>query len=426
MLVRPFLPAIVLILSTLAASAEGPEPIRVVTQVPAKPYYVGQSIELRVGAEAAGERPEVVAPSVANAEVTLIDRALSSVEASGIGEQTTERNLFITRFRIIPRSAGLLRIPPVRVRLGDRGGTGPPLTIDVRSLPVVGRPAEFLGGVGNFAVEAMIHPSSVRTGQVFTFTIRVTGPAARGMTASPSLDRLARVPLGLDVESLPGEAVDSPPSRLFRFRIRPTRAGESALPPLSIAAFDPQTAHYVTKVTTSLPIRVTAVPQFNPATLDYRIPTEPQSRLQIPGVSRHAIAAIALAIVLCVGSIIVHRTIRGRARRDPGGRLQRRLRELDPRHGSDRTARQIVEMLAEYLERTIGRPRGVLTPEEANSGVTAAKQDEAIGAQCARLITQCDQALYSGRQSGAAELVAGAQEAFEKIGPRGSRRGMRK
>ena len=39
-----------------------PRPIPVVAQIPAKTYYVGQAIELRVGAEAAGERPQVDPP----------------------------------------------------------------------------------------------------------------------------------------------------------------------------------------------------------------------------------------------------------------------------------------------------------------------------------------------------------------------------
>ena len=41
------------------------------------------------------------------------------------------------------------------------------------------------------------------------------------------------------------------------------------MPPVAVAAFDPQTAHYVTKVTSSIAIHVVDVPKFDPSTLDY-------------------------------------------------------------------------------------------------------------------------------------------------------------
>src|SRR5262249_28248423 len=96
--------------------------IPVLAQVPAKTYYVGQAIELRIGAEGESHRPEVVPPVIPDAEVALIGTELSPVAATGIGDLTRERNLFITRFRLIARRAGRLRIPPVVVRLGSRSG----------------------------------------------------------------------------------------------------------------------------------------------------------------------------------------------------------------------------------------------------------------------------------------------------------------
>ena len=63
--------------------------------------------------------------------------------------------------------------------------------------------------------------------------------------------------------------MNSPPSRRFRYRIRPTRPGAASLPPVAVAAFDPQTARYVTRVTSSIPIRVVDVPKFDPSTLGY-------------------------------------------------------------------------------------------------------------------------------------------------------------
>src|SRR5205823_405979 len=114
------------------------------------------------------------------------------------------------------------------------------------------------------------------------------------------LDRFSQVPLGLEVEPMPSVAVDSPPSRRFRYRIRPTRAGTASLPPVAIAAFDPRAARYVTKVTSSLPIRVVAVPKFDPATLAYRPPPVPAtpSRSLVPGWRALAVIILAISAIL--------------------------------------------------------------------------------------------------------------------------------
>lgn len=414
-------------LAALPVRADEPATIRVLAQVPSKPYYVGQAIELRIGAEAEGERPEVSTPSVNDADVAPIGNALSPLGASGIGDVVAERNLFVTRFRIIPRRAGVLRIPSVRVRLGARSGASPPLQVVVRPLPIEGRPADFLGGVGGFSVEAEAQPSTVRAGQELTFTIHVTGPAARGMTLAPNLERFAQVPLGLGVKPLPTEAVGGPPARWFRYRVRPTRAGEASLPPVPIAAFDPQAGRYVTKVTSSIPIRVVAVPAFDASRLDYQPPpmtiNTPRRSFVTVGRTAASLVASALGISLV---LLVARTISRRWAADPRRQLMRGARALDERLGAEPTARLINDLLADYLKRTRGRPRGVLTHEEARAGVAGATRRADLGDRAARLVADCDRARYSNQAPGAAELVTGARRLFDEIGRLKTREWMRK
>ena len=104
----------------------------------------------------------------------------------------------------------------------------------------MGRPAEFLGGVGRFELKAEATPRVVRVGQELDFRIKVTGPAAWGMTDRPELERFDRLPLGLRIEPKPDETTGEPPARTFVYRLRPTEAGEAVLPPVAIAAFDPR------------------------------------------------------------------------------------------------------------------------------------------------------------------------------------------
>ncbi len=315
-------------------------------------HYVGQAIELQVVTVAEADRPQVGTPRVGGAEVSLVGTDLKLISASGIGDFVTERNLFLWQFRIIPRRAGILEIPPVVVRLGRRSGASPSLRLTIQASPLSGRPAEFLGGVGAFEVEAEARPAIVQSGQALEYRVRVTGPAARGMTAAPDLTRFNHVPLGLQVEPIPSEVIADPPSRVFRSRVRPTRAGEAVLPPVAIAALDPKTARYLTKVTSGVPIRVVDVPRFDPATLGYGPPARPPTSRPTQAVVWVVGALTAFVIAAVIVRLVVRptwrrpkgATARGpdrpTARRRPGGRRgrpagHRRIgRVPEPRGGS--------------------------------------------------------------------------------------------
>jgi hypothetical protein len=420
--------AILIILVWLVAGAHSiasgsdqepaPPSIPVLAHVPAKTYYVGQAIELRIGAEAAAERPEVVPPQIPGAEIDLIDTSLSAITATGIGSVTSERNLFVTRFRLIAHRAGLLAIPPVQVRLGARSGASRALAIEVLNLPLAGRPADFLGGVGAFTVVAEASPATVRVGQQFTYTIVVTGPAARGMTSAPSLARFTQVPLGLQVEPLPAISVKSPPSRRFPYRLRATRPGAASLPPVVVAAFDPQTKQYVTRVTSSLAVQVVAVPSLDPATVNYRPSVVRADRGWPSPAQVRAGTRLGLVIVTFGLSLLLARvTVRGWTT-DPGRWLARRGRRLAPRQDPAQTAREIADALTGYLERAAGRPRGALTPPEAGSEIATATRDAGFGLRAAALIVDCDRVRYgeSDREPSGAALVATARQLFEDIG----------
>ena len=181
-------------------------------------------------------------------------------------------------FASCPTRAGTLEIPAVQAELKGRSGRSQPKSVSIQAVPLPGRPAEFLGGVGRFELHAEASPKVVRVGQELDFRIKVTGPAAWGMTDRPDLGRYGRLGLGLRIEPKPDETIDEPPARTFVYRLRPTQAGEAVLPPVAIAAFDPSLSHYVTHVTAGVPIRVVAVPSFDPTTINYEPPSTAMSR----------------------------------------------------------------------------------------------------------------------------------------------------
>jgi hypothetical protein len=75
----------------------------------------------------------------------------------------------------------------------------------------------------------------------------------------------------------------------------------------------------------------------------------------------------------------------------------------------------VTDALADYLEQTVRRPRGALTPLEAESGIAGATRDAALGTRVGRLIAVCDRVRYSDGESSAAELVAEARRLFAEV-----------
>ena len=313
----------------LAGVSRASDALSVRSEVGPGPYFVGQGFELRIGVVAGSQRPKIDPPRIAGARTWKIGTERRPITSSHIGSVVAHESLLLTRFRVVPERAGTLEIPAIPVQLENRLGRSKARSVSIQTVPLLGRPAEFLGGVGRFEVHAEASPQVVRVGQELELRITVTGPAAWGMTDRPDLGRYQRLGLGLQVEPKPDETTDEPPSRSFVYRLRPIHAGEVVLPPLAIAAFDPSVSRYITRVTTGLFIRVVAVPSFDPATLSTNRPPS--------AISRPALM-IAVVISLLAVSFAFHLA---------SSALRRRLAR--PRPCGPDLARRFARQTARYL-----------------------------------------------------------------------------
>ncbi len=416
-----------------------PNALRVEARLTGGEHYVGQGFELQVAVVARGQRPTVETPVIAGADVWLARNEIRPLSVVSIGRTTIESNAFISRFRVVPRRAGTLEVPPVRASLAGQSGRGRPLKTTVRPLPPEGRPSEFLGGVGSFTLEAEAAPRSVRVGQEFEYRLTISGPAAWGTAGRPELRRFDRLPLGLRIQPGRTDAMREPPSRTYVYRMRPTRSGEAVLPPVAVAAFDPSSQHYVTRMTPGVPVKVVAVPSFDSSAIPDLNP-----RPETAGVrsARRRWILGAGAAILLVGSAGALFWARRRARR--AGRLvgpvaSRRhaaafAREL-AHHAATPTgpdgpalALAISLALVRYLELGIGRPPGALTPEEAGAGVRECTGSDDLGARAARIAARCDGVLYRDAPAPTvdedpATLRRDGRELFERLGGAWSRAG---
>ena len=92
----------------------------------------------------------------------------------------TGRNVFLTRLRLVPHQAGPLLVPPVEAHFDGQSGKSKAITLVVEPVPLEDRPAQFLGGVGEFSLDAAVVPATIRLGQELIYRITIKGPAAWG------------------------------------------------------------------------------------------------------------------------------------------------------------------------------------------------------------------------------------------------------
>jgi hypothetical protein len=424
------------------ALAQAAEPLRVEAKIAPGAYVVGQGIELRLSM-IGSERPQIDPFRIDGARAWKVGTKARTIGKTAIGSITAEESVFVVSFRVVAQRSGPLEIPRIRARIGARTGQSQPIRLAIGAVPLSGRTAEFLGGVGQFTLAAEASPRVVRVGQELDYRIKVTGPAAWAMNGHPELSRFSRLGLGLRIESKPDELTDEPPERTFVYRLRPTKASEAVLPPVAIAAFDPRLSEYVTRVTSSVPIRVVAIPAFDPASIDSDVGKNNSAR------SAWAVWVLSGVLLVSTSAMLVwvrRRTHRRRllgpaAARRYAARLARSYLCVDSGNGrsggssalttsnadvgtvaDDDAAHRVSDELMHYLEIGLGRPTGALTPDEAWLGVRDLTGSHDLARQAGRLTARCDRALY-GDQPGAGrvhDLRENARMLFEALGRAGT------
>jgi hypothetical protein len=437
------------------------DPLRVQAEVAPGPYHVGEGFELLVGVIAKGKAPKIDLPTIIGARARTIGTESRPISSAGIGRVVTHEYQYVVKFGVLPTRAGRLEIPVIQVQVEGRAGRSQPKRVLIKPVPAQGRPAEFLGGIGRFDLEAEASPRTVRVGQELDFRIKVTGPAAWGISSRPELVRYERPELGLRITAGLDQTSDEPPVRTFVYRLRPTRAGEIILPPVSIASFDPALTRYVTHVTASVPIRVIAVPSFDPTTI------ADNSQSVAAGWPSEIMWAVTVSMPVLLGAYLMLRRVRRRLDRASSSSpelarryAKRSVRELGsipvwramhlfgfpettlegPEHGLlgratlnsawvmlkstspqilSSAAHRIAERLSEYMKLGLGRPMGALTPDETREGVVRLTGSAELGEQAGQLTMRCDRILYGETSDGAddaRELLDDARRLFEALG----------
>lgn len=217
-------------------------------------------------------------PAGANGFVNIVigsDQQRCRVESRIVGDRTVTV-LTIDR-AVIPRAPGTITIPPVRVDFEAATGQrqrgmfdafwddltiyerqhclSKPLTFSVRDLPTAGRPKNFSGLVGKYALAAKVDHSDASVGEPLQFAVQVTGP--HPLSLVPALDLNAQsIARSFRVQRDPVLPDVGATTATFATTIRPRSQKSTTIPPIELNYFDTETASYQIARSAPIPLNI--------------------------------------------------------------------------------------------------------------------------------------------------------------------------
>jgi hypothetical protein len=255
-------------------STDDPDGISFHALIAPDTVYVGQQATYEVGvylSDAVRYRlrrnPEFVAPELRSMLAYDVAVSRAPVTRREQGGQRFEVHVF--QRALFPLSAGHYSLPPARLnyslpltasffsREESRQLQSERVALTVLEPPAEGRPADFAGAVGSFAVESRADGGALRVGAPFTLTIRVRGAGNVSFFPRPALT----LPWGQMVAAGERVSIDSSTSTLrgwkeFDWIITPTRDGALEVPAVRYPFFDPVKKRYDVALADPVPLRV--------------------------------------------------------------------------------------------------------------------------------------------------------------------------
>ena len=303
--------------------------------------------------------------------------------------------------------------------------------ITVKPLPVEGRPANFNGAVGQFAMTAKASPLEVTVGDPVTLNIQLSG---EGTVDSLTLPKLAWPGFKSYEPSISSEQADPlglSGTKVFEQVIIPENDSITEVPKIELAYFNPEEETYMTLSQGPFPLKV------NPSAKPVRIPTTtangdnstgiendtpPQSELlwikhelgslgqATPLIGRPTFWLLqSIPFLLWIGALVWRRkseAIAGNPRllrqRQVDQRTRNGLAKLE-RLADENEVQEFYTELAELLREQIGLsldiPAEGITADVIDGPLGQAQIEPETREMLRRLFTACDAASYAASQS---------------------------
>ncbi|MFC4263324.1 BatD family protein [Ferruginibacter yonginensis] len=131
-----------------------------------------------------------------------------------------------------------------------------PITINVKALPELGKPANFNGAVGDFNIETTVEKNTFSTDEAGKLIITINGTGNMQLLTSPTINW----PTGIEafeptvVDNINNETIPLSGSKTFEIPFSVNASGSYILPEVFFSYFNPSTAQY--KTVSSKPITI--------------------------------------------------------------------------------------------------------------------------------------------------------------------------
>jgi hypothetical protein len=358
---------------------------------------------------------------------------------------------------LFPVSAGDIEIKPMSMSVGvvqgprdffDMFGTtqtvkveSKSLTIKVLPLPEEGKPQEFTGGVGSFAIKASLDRTETTGSEPINLTVTVTGTGNIRLIEKPVMSAIPGLKI-LDPEikdniQTSGQTVKG--SKIFRYPVIPQTDGQYVIPPIKMAYFDPVDKKYHTIQTGQFQCTASGCTQSAPLVeatglkvlgtdISYIKPEVKELPVQRPAPA-WLLATIYLLSLAMIGSSLAYDRHQQRLASDRGyqrkhlssGLVKKRLKQtqslLDKKDLKNFYS-SLSHAVLGYVGDRYNLDTHALTKEQlqiklTEKGLAPETINEVVG-----LLEKCETAVYSpgsATESGAGLLLESAREVLNKL-----------
>ncbi len=340
-------------------------------------WYVGQAVTVELRSKAGSE--------ALGASTTMVPTDAGWLEILRAGPG---------RWYVVPKEVGAFVLPAFTVEGDGVVVRSRPRRVEVRAVPIEGRPAQFLGGVGELRIATRVDTMEPIVGQPFGYEIELEGPGALA-TRVPA-DTVGWIPATNQVERVNiTESVDaSVPSKRIVITLIPLVEGALRLPAISISAFQPRSGRFATVRSRFQTLVVRPRPSFDAGTIEVRP----------PGVDEGLANRAIVPFVIGVGGLSAAVALLILARR--GGHFRPAGKLLPSRAPIDEARRWlatspagrslghgVVHHVAAILQGLGSHPVEWPTPDEAAAALIVGSHPNLAG-PTRRLLQQCDARLF--------------------------------
>jgi tetratricopeptide (TPR) repeat protein len=118
--------------------------------------------------------------------------------------------------------------------------------IEVRPIPTAGRPADYRGAVGTYAIATEASPTNVKAGDPINLLIGIAGTGPMELVQAPPLAELPDLTADFKVPNEPLAGFVQGERKAFSTSIRPRNEGVTQIPAIPFSYFDPESDKFVT------------------------------------------------------------------------------------------------------------------------------------------------------------------------------------